>query len=251
MEKKSVSTTNQKVNSRNRNKNKNRNLQIKARERVLAKKERLQKELENDEIELKAIIIDTPLRDNVVVVPDRPIVVEDEDDDPNFVSIDIDDVRFEESKSDEVINRFQFVEDNEEETKEEEDLEEFLAYDNVEDVPYEEVSQLERDENIETVSVDEEIVPRTTDNVDINAKRYFSFESRIILLLTVIIISFFVAGFFIFKAVTHTSNDAIIYDEVGEVEYDVCVKDVNNKYYSDKCLDEDMEYLSDKNSIKV
>ena len=244
MEKKSVSTTNQKVNSRNRNKNKNRNLQIKARERVLAKKERLQKELENDEIEVKAIIIDTPLRDNVVVVPDRPIVVEDEDDDPNFVSIDIDDVRFEESKSDEVINRFQFVEENEEETKEE-DLEEFLAYDNVEDVPYEEVSQLERDENIETVSVDEEIVPRTTDNVDINAKRYFSFESRIILLLTVIIISFFVAGFFIFKAVTHTSNDAIIYDEVGEVEYDVCVKDVNNKYYSDKCLDEDMEYLSD------
>ena len=118
MEKKSVSTTNQKVNSRNRNKNKNRNLQIKARERVLAKKERLQKELENDEIEVKAIIIDTPLRDNVVVVPDRPIVVEDEDDDPNFVSIDIDDVRFEESKSDEVINRFQFVEDNEEETNE-------------------------------------------------------------------------------------------------------------------------------------
>ena len=216
MEKKKVATTNQKVNSRNRNKNKNRNLQIRAKERVLAKKERLQKELENDEIEVKAIIIDTPLRDNVVVVPDRVVVVEDEDDDPDFVSIDIDDVRFEENKNDEVINRFQFVEENDEDTKEE-DLEEFLAYDNVEDVPYEEVGQLEREEEIETVSVDEEIVPRTTDNVDINAKRYFSFESRIILLLTVIIISFFIAGFFIFKAVTHTSNDAIIYDEVGEI----------------------------------
>ena len=196
MEKKRVSTTNQKVNSRNRNKNKNRNLQMKAKERVLAKKERIQRELENDEVELKAIIIDTPLRDNVVVVPDRPVILEDEDDDPDFVSIDIDDVRFEEDKSDEVINRFQFVQENEEEQSDE--LEEFLAYDNVEDVPYEEVSQLEREEEIETVSVDEEIVPRTTDNVDINAKRYFSFESRIILLLTVIIISFFVAGFFIF-----------------------------------------------------
>ena len=243
MEKKSETTTKQKVNSRNRNKNKNRNLQIKARERVLAKKEKVQKELESEEIELNEISHSDPVRDDVVVVPERQVVVESEDDDPNFITIDMENSRYDEYKLDDVINRFQFIEDSDEDK--EDDLEEFLAYENVEEVPYEEVSQLERDETIETVSADEKIVPRTTDEIDINAKRYFSFESRIILLLIVIIISFFIAGFFIFKAVTHTSNDAITYNEQSEVEYDVCVTDVNNKYYSDKCLEDGMEYLSD------
>ena len=72
------SSTNKTVASRNRNKNKNKNLQIKAREREIAKKEKNKKIVEdiedvlkNDEIEVKAIIVDTPLRDNVVVVPDK------------------------------------------------------------------------------------------------------------------------------------------------------------------------------------
>ena len=46
-------------------------------------------DLEEDKIEVKALVVDTPLRDNVVVVPDRKVVVEDEDDDPDFISINI------------------------------------------------------------------------------------------------------------------------------------------------------------------
>lgn len=243
------------VSSRNRNKNKNMNLQNKARERVIAKQERKRKVepvveevLKDENVEVKAIIVDTPLRDNVVVVPDRKVIVEDEDDDPNFISIDIDKFRFAESDDEEFVSKFKF-DDEEDDVVEvvepEEELEEFLDYEKVEEVPYEEVQQLDREEvEIETVSVDEEIIPRTTDNVDMNAKKYFSFESRIMLLLTVIIISFFIAGFFIFKAVTNTTKEAIIYDETGKVNYEVCISDANNLYYAEKCLASDMEYLS-------
>ena len=239
--------------SRNRNKNKNRNLQMKANERKTNKKVKdveveekvvVQsiKDLEEDKIEVKALVVDTPLRDNVVVVPDRKVVVEDEDDDPDFISINIDDVKF--SESEDFVNRFKFDEEEDEVTLNE-DLEEFLAYENVEDVPYEEVQQLDRDENdIETVSMDEEMIPRATDEIDINAKKYFSFESRIMLLLIVIIISFFIAGIFIFKAVTSSTLNSVVYDEKSEVDYNVCINDPNNQYYSEKCLDSDMEYLS-------
>lgn len=250
------------VSSRNRNKNKNMNLQNKARERVIAKQERkrrvepvveevdVEEILKDDTVEVKAIIVDTPLRDNVVVVPDRKVVVEDEDDDPNFISIDIDKFRFVESDDEKIVSKFRFDDEEDEveeieEVQEEEELEEFLDYEKVEEVPYEEVQQLDREEvEIETVSVDEEIIPRTTDNVDISARKYFSFESRIMLLLTVVIVSFFIAGFFIFKAVTNVSKDAIIYDEAGKVNYEVCISDANNLYYAEKCLASDMEYLS-------
>ena len=251
---KNVGSTKKNVSSRNRNKNKNMNLQNKARERVVAKKERTKKVvisdieevMENEQLEVKAMIVDTPLRDNVVVVPDRKVVVEDEDDDPNFISIDIDKFRFSASDDEEYISRFKFDEEEESQQEEaEEELEEFLEYENVEEVPYEEIKQLDREESdIETVSADEEIIPRVTDEVDINAKKYFSFESRIMLLLTVVIISFFIAGFFIFKAVTGATNDATLYNEKGEVEYEVCISDANNQYYSEKCLEDDMEYLS-------
>lgn len=238
--------------SRNRNKNKNRNLQMKANERKTNKKVKditveekvvvqSLKDLEDEKIEVKALVVDTPLRDNVVVVPDRKVIVEDEDDDPDFISINIDDVKF--SESEDFVDRFKF--DEEDDDSKEEDLEEFLAYENVEEVPYEEIHQLDRDEaDVETVSVEEDIIPRATDEVDINARKYFSFESRIMLLLIVIIISFFIAGIFIFKAITSSTLNSTIYDEKSEVEYSVCINDPNNQYYTEKCLDSDMEYLS-------
>lgn len=238
--------------SRNRNKNKNRNLQMKANERKTNKKVKditveekvvvqSLKDLEDEKIEVKALVVDTPLRDNVVVVPDRKVIVEDEDDDPDFISINIDDVKF--SESEDFVDRFKF--DEEDDDSKEEVLEEFLAYENVEEVPYEEIHQLDRDEaDVETVSVEEDIIPRATDEVDINARKYFSFESRIMLLLIVIIISFFIAGIFIFKAITSSTLNSTIYDEKSEVEYSVCINDPNNQYYTEKCLDSDMEYLS-------
>lgn len=238
--------------SRNRNKNKNRNLQMKANERKTNKKVKditveekvvvqSLKDLEDEKIEVKALVVDTPLRDNVVVVPDRKVIVEDEDDDPDFISINIDDVKF--SESEDFVDRFKF--DEEDDDSKEEDLEEFLAYENVEEVPYEEIHQLDRDEaDVETVSVEEDIIPRATDEVDINARKYFSFESRIMLLLIVIIISFFIAGIFIFKAITSSTLNSTIYDEKSEVEYSVCINDPNNQYYTEKCLESDMEYLS-------
>ena len=244
------SSINKPVSSRNRNKNKNKNLQNKAKERELTKKEKLIRkelaELASDEVEVKAIIIDTPLRDNVVVVPERRVVIEDEDDDPNFVSIDIEKFRFEEE--DEGLNKFFFVGDEDNSFAEEEvseELEEFIEYENVEEKTYEEIEQIERKEEVETISTDEEIIPCTTDNIDINARRYFSFENRIVTVLVVIIVSFFIAGLFVFKAVTYTSKEKTLYDEESTVDYEVCINDKEGEYYSDKCLVADMEYLSD------
>lgn len=247
MEKNKTVTT-RAVASRNRNKNKNQNLQIKAREKMIAKKEKKQiaelSELENENEKIKALVVDTPLRDNVVVVPERKTVVDD-DDDPNFIAVEIDKFRLTEN-DDKFDDRFQFEEKEPTEAEEKQELEEFLEYENVDTGLYEDVNQLDREESdIETVSLDEEVIPRTTDNVDINAKKYFSFESRIVLLLIVIIISFFIAGFFIVKAVTDSSTAAIVYDEKGSVDYEVCINDANNQYYSEKCLDSNMEYLSD------
>ena len=245
MEKKKDSTV-QKVSSRNRNKNKNRNHQIKTREKVLARKEKKQElsNVEQDEVEVKAIVVDTPTRDNVVVVPDRKVVVEDEDDDLNFISINIDEVKFKEDNTD-IVNKFSFVDTDRVDNSSDSDLEEFNNYNNVEEISYEPFDQLDReDEEVKTRAVNEKMIPDTTDKVDINARKHFSFESRIVLLLSAIIIAFFIAGIFIFKSVTYASSNSILYDEQGEIDYEVCIADANNQYYSEKCLEEDMDYLS-------
>lgn len=235
------------VSSRNRNKNKNINKQIKAHERIMAKREKLAKafeisEIEDEKLEVKAAIDEKPLRDKVVVVPERKNIV-DEDNDPNYISINID--------------RFRFVDDAEY------GVDRFIDYDDVKEDSYEEIGLSDKDEFsvvetgrdedvepidkeeyvVETVS-NEEMIPRPTENVQVNAKNHFSFESRIVVLLTIIVVTFFIAGFFIFKSVTHSTNNSIVYDEKGGIDYEVCINDNSNQYYSEKCLDDDMEYVS-------
>ena len=74
-------------------------------------------------------------------------------------------------------------------------------------------------------------------------KLYFSFEVRIIIMVIIMLFSFFIGCFFIFKVISFTKMEAITYDESSDVHYEVCL--LQNEHYEDTCLKEDMEYISD------
>lgn len=228
-------TSSQKVNSRNRNKNKNQSMQVKAKEKRLARSSKGKSELV-EEVKEKLAFYDT-----VDAVDVKETVANEQDVDDDFIKIvprkfvEVDD---ENQKS--KINKFEFVSKNEKlVNKDLEELEEIYEY--------EETSNgetIEVDNSVcDTVSGDDYILP-PTDKVDINARRYFSFESRIVILLIIIIVSFFGAGLLIYKAVTVTDSDKIIYDEKSTINYNVCINDSSN-YYKEACLDEGMEYIVD------
>lgn len=253
--------------SRNRNKNKNKTLQNKAKERSIAKKEkamRIAKEVEDavEEVSVEVAIV----RDDVVVVPDREVVNiddelldleevsvsikndendEDEDDD-GFVQVKVNKFRFIDDNSEANItasNKFNFTDADEGLENKEEVLEDYNYINEDDD---EKVYEDEHnDVKIETVEASEEIIPRPTENVDINARKHVSFEKRVITLVVFIVISFFVAGLLIFKTVTDANSDVVTYDEKSNVSYNVCInEDTYSQYYATSCLDENMEYLT-------
>lgn len=104
----------------------------------------------------------------------------------------------------------------------------------------------ERNFDIEKyLSSNEETVKIPTNNVDINARRYISFEKRVITLISAIFLAFFIAGLFLVKSVVLSGNNSIVYDEISSIDYKVCVdSSSNDDFYSDSCLDENMEYLT-------
>lgn len=311
-----------KVTSRNRNKNRNKTLQnrVKVREEIKKEKaKRLAVEVENavEEAVVEVETSEVALRDDIVVVPDRKVVVDevvefedeevvevydnttDEEVNDTLESIDynanfVDDevekvevVEVSEDKDDDFVsvevNKFRFVEDEEEKLAKtakfkfvdlEKDfenndeigvvLEEFHNNDNCDCEKDHECkcgdncncgdSKCCHDEcccvddynkEVKTMDVKDELITPPTDKVDIEARRYVSFEKRVILLITVVILSFFLAGTFIFKAVNKEDSSKVTYNEVSDVEYNVCINELTyNQYYSNSCLDENMEYLT-------
>ena len=71
---------------------------------------------------------------------------------------------------------------------------------------------------------------------------YFSFEARVAIMMLVVLVLFGCACFFSLEAINFGKNEIVSYDEVGRVNYDICLK--QNEFYTDKCLDEGMEYVS-------
>lgn len=262
MEKNKKDMTTQKVTSRNRNKNKNKTLQNRVKEREIAKKEKAKKLAEEVEKAVESVEIEeVALRDDIVVVPDRKVVVESYDDDElddmtifvdgadddGFIDVKVNKFRFVDDKEENIVrsDKFKFVETDEDEVVDDKDeLEEFHNVSKKD--PLDKIFEEEIPVRVETVDTrDEEIIPRPTDNIDINAKKHISFEKRVIGLLVIIVLAFFVAGVFIFKAVTHSEEEAITFDEVSTVDYNVCINDEESgQYYNNSCLDENMEYLT-------
>lgn len=266
MEKQNRETKPKKVLSRNRNKNKNKTMQNKAKERQLAKKEksmRLAKEVE-DVVEDVAIEAEA-LRDDVVVVPDREeTMVEANMFDLEEVSVQIKDEEVESSDDGFIqvkVNKFRFVDDDQEDDKSSSSKFNFTTEDDgqeneaevLEDYHYinedddEKVYEDEQNDNVkvETMEVAEEIIPRPTDTVDVNARKHISFEKRVLGWVIFIVVSFVIAGVLIYKTVTDVDKEKVTYDEKSAVSYNVCInEETYNQYYASSCLDEDMEYLT-------
>lgn len=238
---------NRNVSSRNKNKISNQHLQNRAKERVNVKKRRLEKvtgdlndKLKNVEVDLKEDFVDVPEREKIIIVPDRNL---EDDVLPGYERVGISRFKFVDSKK-MASDKFKFVDKAEEDSPEVE-LEEFNSY-----VPSssEKDSMIDRiidGKEVRAVSADEFITPSTSD-VDINARRHISFETRVIFLLIFIVVTFFISGLLIFKAVTSGDSLSVTYDEKSEVTYKVCVNNKDNaEYYKDTCLGEGMEYVSE------
>lgn len=74
-------------------------------------------------------------------------------------------------------------------------------------------------------------------------KIYIGFETRIIILILVVLCLFLGACFFILEACNYGKNKKITYSEKSDVSYAVCVE--NSTYYNNSCLVENLEYLAD------
>ena len=247
--------------SRNRNKNKNKALQNKARDKQMVKKAKSEsneiskdivrevsqvtvennqevvEEVSNDNVVVEETVIENDIHDDVVenekpveedVLRDEIIVVPERE---NIISKNEEKLEVIEEK----VNKFLFVdsaevmETNNDLENEEVILEEFNNYP-VDNLPKEE-------------KINESLKGEVNTKEVVKPRRYFSFETRVVLLLIGIVVSFFIAGLFVINAIRHGSISGITYSEKAKAEYKVCINE--NSYYSDKCLDEDMEYLTD------
>lgn len=243
-----------KVSSRNRNKNKNKTLQAKVKERELAKKERVKKLREvisiDEQTEEKL-----PIRDDIVIAPERSMI--DSAEDKCYVDIKMDNLEFVDNN--ETNDKFEIVEyedgfvETYNENKEivpansniEDDNKSFELEEKLDNRLVEEPIKYETDFKDNSRDSQEEYISIPTNNVEVEAKRYISFEKRVLLYLLVIVISFFIAGVFIYKAVTYGSANKVVYSEKSDVLYNVCLSQQDSGiYYEKKCLDEGMEYVT-------
>ena len=75
---------------------------------------------------------------------------------------------------------------------------------------------------------------------------YFSFEARVAIMMLVVLVLFGCACFFSLEAINFGKNEIVPYDEVGKVNYNVCLKP--NDTYKQSCIDDKEsvnEYVSD------
>lgn len=104
--------------------------------------------------------------------------------------------------------------------------------------------ELEKEvENKTSVVVDQTNNPKFT-------RHYFNFETRVAIMMVLVLLLFGCACFFSLEAINFGKNEIVSYDEVGKVGYKVCLKP--NEFYNDQCIDEGLEYVSDiVDSIKA
>lgn len=77
---------------------------------------------------------------------------------------------------------------------------------------------------------------------DVKTSRYIGYESRVGMLVLLILVLFGIACFLVFKALSYESSRNITYNEVSSMDYQVCLN--SNEYYQEECIGSGMEYLS-------
>lgn len=73
-------------------------------------------------------------------------------------------------------------------------------------------------------------------------KIHFSFEARIITMITCIVLLFLVACYLFLNALNYYKMEKVSYNEYSNVHYKVCLHE--NDYYEESCLEEGMEYVA-------
>ncbi len=71
---------------------------------------------------------------------------------------------------------------------------------------------------------------------------YFSYETRVGIMVLLILTFFGVACFLILEALNFGDDEKVKYSEISQIDYQVCLND--SEYYGTSCLGEGMEYLS-------
>ena len=73
-------------------------------------------------------------------------------------------------------------------------------------------------------------------------RHYFNFETRVAIMMVLVLLLFGSACFFSLEAINFGKNEIVSYDEVSKVDYKVCLKP--NEFYNEQCIDEGLEYVS-------
>lgn len=111
------------------------------------------------------------------------------------------------------------------------------------------IKKEELEKEINEVENNNNVVVDNSDNPKFK-RHYFNFETRIAIMMVLVLLLFGCACFFSLEAINFGKNEIVTYDEVSKTSYKVCLKP--NEFYKDQCIDEGLEYVSDLvDSIKA
>ena len=144
----------------------------------------------------------------------------------NFVSID---------ENNEIIDE-KVLEEEKQEVEENESI--------MKDLEQEKTLKEVVDESIKNKAKSQQVVDNS---YRINKKKHISFETRIAFRVVAILLLFALACYLILEAVNFGKKDVVTYNEVSEVNYSVCLNEVNHN----NCLAEDMDYQDNVKYINV
>ena len=88
-------------------------------------------------------------------------------------------------------------------------------------------------------NIKKELIKEKTNN---RKKFYFSFEMRVISFFILFIFLLLVGIVFFVSATKITHKEKLSYDEKGNIDYTVCLK--QNDFYEDKCISNNMTYVA-------
>lgn len=126
----------------------------------------------------------------------------------------------------------------------------FVSMDEVKDSKEIEVLDIDNSQEeqivVEDKAIDEDetidFEPIFDNSQEISGRIYFSFETRVFLMIFVSLLLFALGCFFILKIVSFDKNDVVTFTEDGQAIYQVCSTEDN--LGADSCVGEGLEYVS-------
>ena len=123
--------------------------------------------------------------------------------------------------------------------------EEVLVPEITTEVNVEPATELVNEEVVEQPATEPVVAAPVVENAveaPVSEPRYYNFETRIVFMVLVAIVSFIVSGLFMYQAMNYTDIEDVVYNEISTINYSACY--IDNDYYHGECLGEDMQYIS-------